>query len=745
MTYHQEWLKNLTYLSSPLEVSLGDDSTQLAQAYGDVEITLPEGRKVIVPQVYYVPGLRKNLISVSELTDQGLKMAFSRLGCHIHARAPRGQIFTITCPGQGKLYPLGNSSTSAYAFATIAKTAMQAETLKWHYRLGHISQRALYQMKNRQLALGLPKQLTSISLCEGCIIAPCSSTPASSHPLPAATSQADVPLGSSYSAGFPLISAAPTHPLPGCAPGSQAAHEQPSAIPSISAVISSPTAPKLPPVISTQFLAESPHLSPSNFKPRHQLIGPISSRKISQTVPILPCSQAVIPAAPSPSISTRFAPPLQTYHRRSVVINPQAAAIFDQSHTMARTPAHSCHSTRATPSSPSSSHNLHHLSRPTHIQAALSPPPSADLTPSNFTRPTFSEVESQTSDSATSPHATSSSAAPSPVFSPPSSSESSPIHPRVRLLEDIYQATCFHATLSEEAVPQEILAILEDNVGPSIEAALNSDEASAWIEAINAELAALQHCHTWTLVPRTSHHNIISCKWLLKRKLPPDGFVERHKVRLVHPASSHLSNNGWNRLFADPNIYVLHRPFGFAILGLFVDDIPVVASHPAIIDIVHDMLASNFPISDKGPMDFFLGITVFRYPHGRFIKLSQSHYIMQILRQFDMHSANGQPTPLALNARLAPELHPYTKADATALQDFKYNKLLGQLRYLITCTRLDLCYAGHILSRALQLPRRIHRQAALHCLRYLKHTMHYSLTFHRQDGPLAFTGYVDAD
>ncbi|MCO5595212.1 hypothetical protein L7F22_049251 [Adiantum nelumboides] len=189
MTYHQEWLKNLTYLSSPLEVSLGDDSTQPAQAYGDVEITLPEGRKVIVPQVYYVPGLRKNLISVSELTDQGLKMEFSRLGCHIHARAPSGQIFTITCPRRGKLYPLGNSSTSAYAFATIANTTMQAETLKWHYRLGHISQHALHQMKNRQLALGLPKQLTSISLCEGCIIGKATQKPfpnslsRTSHPL----------------------------------------------------------------------------------------------------------------------------------------------------------------------------------------------------------------------------------------------------------------------------------------------------------------------------------------------------------------------------------------------------------------------------------------------------------------------------------------------------------------------------------------------------------------------------------
>ncbi|MCO5614119.1 hypothetical protein L7F22_068400 [Adiantum nelumboides] len=97
----------------------------------------------------------------------------------------------------------------------------------------------------------------------------------------------------------------------------------------------------------------------------------------------------------------------------------------------------------------------------------------------------------------------------------------------------MYQATCFHSTLSEEAVSQDIVAILEDNVGPSIEAALNSDEASAWIEAIHADLVALHHCHTWTLVPRPPHHNIISSKWFLNRKLRPYNFVERHKARLV--------------------------------------------------------------------------------------------------------------------------------------------------------------------------------------------------------------------
>ncbi|MCO5550984.1 hypothetical protein L7F22_004479 [Adiantum nelumboides] len=674
--------------------------------------------------------------------------------------------------------------------------------------------------------------------------APHSHAPPSSQRLLAAHSHASVPpcVDAPYDPSVHLSPDCATPPSTHKILPAPAAQEQP-VMSSIPAAIPPTTPVNLP----TLVMAKSPHLTSFQLMPHHQSIPSITARKINNLSPPIPCSHATHPAAPTAPISYPSGPPLLTY--QCLAHHNPAATLLGPTHTMTRKPAYSSPSQRATTSSPSSSHSLHHLSRPTHIQAALSPPPSAALTPSNFTRPTLSEVESQTSDSATSPPGTSSSATSSPNYSPTSSSEALPIHPRVRLLEDIYQAACFHTTLSEEGVSQEIPAILEDNVGPSIAAALNSDGASAWIEALHAELAALHQCHTWTLVPRPPHNNIIGYKWLLKRKLRPDAFVERYKAPLIargftqHPGvdyndtyspilgmlsfcllvaistSFDLPLHHFDVITAflhgmlDEEIY-MHKPphfidsdhpisplislipitplmfvaciapsmasskalvngisactiisptmVGITCLvipismhfivhlvllfwGLFVDDIPVVASHPAIIDIVHDMLASDFPISDKGPMDFFLGISVLRDPHDCFIKLCQSHYIMQTLEQSAMHSANGQPTPLALNAKLAPELHPYTKADATALQDFKYNKLLGQLRYLITCTRMDLCYAMHILSRALQLPRHIHRQAALRCLRYVKHTMHYSSTFHHQDGPLAFTGYVDAD
>lgn len=47
------------------------------------------------------------------------------------------------------------------------------------------------------------------------------------------------------------------------------------------------------------------------------------------------------------------------------------------------------------------------------------------------------------------------------------------------------------------------------------------------------EFDALVKNRTWTLVPPSSSYKVISCKWVYKVKLKPNGEVERNKARLV--------------------------------------------------------------------------------------------------------------------------------------------------------------------------------------------------------------------
>ncbi|MCO5559767.1 hypothetical protein L7F22_013370 [Adiantum nelumboides] len=360
----------------------------------------------------------------------------------------------------------------------------------------------------------------------------------------------------------------------------------------------------------------------------------------------------------------------------------------------------------------------------------------------------------------------------------------SSLHGRAHSLCEIYEATSFSAVLANET-------ILEHPQEPP-EDALASSESKEWHAAILDELQALEATNTRELVPPPEHHNIVSCKWLLKKKYHPNGSVDRYKARLVargftqqegvdyfdtyspilgmtafrvlialaakinlllhhldkktaflhgflqelfymlqpphfedphHPdyvcklnktiyglkqsarewyihMHHYLIKCGWEHLMADYNIYIWQTTKGMAILGLFVDDNPLLGTSEYMLLQAIDCISQEFPVTDKGPMTYFLGIEVIRDPAGKFIQLSQSKYIEELLF-YGMSASAPELTPLPVKHKLAPKFHAYTRTDALYCPSLHFPKFCGQLRYLISCTRFDLCYTGHILSLAL--------------------------------------------
>ncbi|GKB79432.1 DNA polymerase zeta catalytic subunit-like protein [Tanacetum coccineum] len=95
-------------------------------------------------------------------------------------------------------------------------------------------------------------------------------------------------------------------------------------------------------------------------------------------------------------------------------------------------------------------------------------------------------------------------------------------NPRKRVIDDQLSQD---QTDNNSKVPQE-------NVNQE-EAALESLEVSYWKEDIQSEIDSIVHNNTWKLVDLPSGHKPIGHKWIFKKKLRPDGTIEKYKACLV--------------------------------------------------------------------------------------------------------------------------------------------------------------------------------------------------------------------
>ncbi|KAH7445117.1 hypothetical protein KP509_02G107600 [Ceratopteris richardii] len=140
-----------------------------------------------------------------------------------------------------------------------------------------------------------------------------------------------------------------------------------------------------------------------------------------------------------------------------------------------------------------------------------------------------------------------------------------------------------------------------------------------------------------------------------------------------------------------------------------------------------------------GQLHYCLGIQVSQDTKKGIITLTQSSYIVSLLSKYHMDTYQGMDTPLPITLKHT------TPGHNPASSIFPYTNVLGSIRYLVSCTRPDICFSTNLLSRFLQNPAEIHTQYLKRLLRYLRHTMNIGLSYHRQANPLALIGYSDAD
>ncbi|KAK1607717.1 hypothetical protein QYE76_031390 [Lolium multiflorum] len=199
--------------------------------------------------------------------------------------------------------------------------------------------------------------------------------------------------------------------------------------------------------------------------------------------------------------------------------------------------------------------------------------------------------------------------------------------------------------------------------------------------------------------------------------------------------TSYLARLGFVASKCDSSLFILQRGGEMAYLLLYVDDIILTASSPALLRHIIARLHHEFAMTDLGELHHFLGINVHRNDNGLF--LSQQQYALEILDRASMTNCNPIATPVDTKAKLSATEGPPV-ADLSL-----YRSLAGALQYL-TLTRPDLAYAVQQTCLFMHDPREPHFTLLKRILRYVRGTAHHGLLLRRSHNK-QLVAYSDAD
>ena len=138
-------------------VTFGNGSKSMIRGIGSVDI---QGL-LVFEDVWYVDGLKANLLSISQICDNGLNVLFTKYECEILDGG--GDCMCIGARTADNCYGITPSISNKCFNAKINQVDL------WHQRLGHASHKQLEKISKCDTVIGLPK----FEKIEKCICGPC--------------------------------------------------------------------------------------------------------------------------------------------------------------------------------------------------------------------------------------------------------------------------------------------------------------------------------------------------------------------------------------------------------------------------------------------------------------------------------------------------------------------------------------------------------------------------------------------
>ena len=146
------------------KVRFGDDSRIDIKGKGSIKFILSGGEKKVLSNVYYIPGLRSNIVSLGQATEAGCEVRMKDNTLMLFDRS--GELMVRTTRSRNRLYKVILQADIVQCLLIPSSS----ESATWHARLGHVNTETMRMMINKELVIGIPRITIEKETCVSCLL-----------------------------------------------------------------------------------------------------------------------------------------------------------------------------------------------------------------------------------------------------------------------------------------------------------------------------------------------------------------------------------------------------------------------------------------------------------------------------------------------------------------------------------------------------------------------------------------------
>ena len=146
------------------KVAFGDESKIAVKGKGNILIRLKNGENQMISNVYYVPEMKSNILSLGQLLEKGYDIRLKDNNLSI--RDTSNKLIAKVPMSRNRMFVLNIQSDMAKCLKTCYKDASWI----WHLRYGHLNFGGLELLSKKAMVKGLPTINHPEQVCEGCLV-----------------------------------------------------------------------------------------------------------------------------------------------------------------------------------------------------------------------------------------------------------------------------------------------------------------------------------------------------------------------------------------------------------------------------------------------------------------------------------------------------------------------------------------------------------------------------------------------